>query len=105
MPEIDPIIHDMPGFIIAQLEIFDKKTFLAYKKSVSRTIEAFEGRVIVRGRPVTILEGNWNLKSIIIIEFPSVERANEWWSSQMYSKVRKIREKSAETKMIILEEL
>ncbi|MEL6919234.1 MAG: DUF1330 domain-containing protein [Bacteroidota bacterium] len=95
----------MPSFVIAQLEVFNKKIFVEYLRLVPKTIEAFEGKVIARGVSGTGLEGDWNPQNMVIIEFPSTERANEWWSSQMYSKVKKIRERSAETKMVILEEL
>jgi len=40
---------------------------------------------------------------MVVIEFPSVERAKEWWSSDQYSKAKAIRLQSAHTKMLIVE--
>ncbi len=89
----------MSSFVIAELKVFDKKTFLEYKKLVPKTIEAFNGKIIASRRLGIALEGNWNPEKIIIIEFPSLEISQEWWSPLMYFKIR---EKSADTKIIVI---
>jgi len=43
------------------------------------------------------------LKRIVVIEFPTVEQANEWWNFEIYSKAKIIRQRTATTKMIIVE--
>lgn len=45
----------------------------------------------------------WKPERIVIIEFPTAERAKEWWHSEMYSKAKVIRQRAAKTKMIIVE--
>ena len=40
---------------------------------------------------------------MVVIEFPTVEKANDWWNSEMYSKAKVIRQRTAKTKMIIVE--
>ena len=51
------------------------------------------------------LEGDWNPERIVLLEFPSVDKAREWWESETYTRARLVRQRSAETKMIILEGL
>jgi len=41
----------------------------------------------------------------VILEFPTVERARQWWNSPEYAPAKNIRQKSATTKMIIVEGL
>jgi uncharacterized protein (DUF1330 family) len=49
------------------------------------------------------LEGDWHPERIVILEFPSGEKALEWWNSDIYSKAKAIRHRTASTKMIIVE--
>jgi uncharacterized protein (DUF1330 family) len=39
----------------------------------------------------------------VIIEFPSVARAKEWWSSEEYRPAKAIRQASAVTELIVVE--
>lgn len=40
---------------------------------------------------------------IVVFEFPSLERAKEWWASPGYSRAKAIRQKAAKTKMIVVQ--
>jgi uncharacterized protein (DUF1330 family) len=40
---------------------------------------------------------------MVVVEFPSVEKARAWWLSDQYSKAKAIRQQSAHTKMLIVE--
>jgi uncharacterized protein (DUF1330 family) len=41
----------------------------------------------------------------VILEFPSVEKAKSWWSSELYSKAKEIRYRAANSKMLVVETL
>jgi uncharacterized protein (DUF1330 family) len=49
------------------------------------------------------MEGDWKPQRIVVAEFDSLERAQEWWQSEGYEKAKKIRHASADTRMIIVE--
>jgi uncharacterized protein (DUF1330 family) len=93
----------MPAFVIIELSIHDKEGIVEYQKLAPATIAQYDGKFVVRGGQTTSLEGNWNPQRIVVIEFPSVQRAKEWWDSEMYSKAKALRQKFADTKMIIVE--
>jgi uncharacterized protein (DUF1330 family) len=93
----------MPAFVIVDIHIGDHKQYELYKTLTPATIAAFDGRFIVRGGETTALEGEWNPERIVVLEFPSVQRAQEWWNSDLYSPAKEIRQKAARTKMIIVE--
>ena len=95
----------MPAFVIIELSIFNKEEIVEYQKLAPIAITHFEGKFLVRGGQITSLEGDWNPERIVVIEFPTVERAKEWWNSEIYSKAKSIRQKVAKTKMIIVEGL
>jgi uncharacterized protein (DUF1330 family) len=93
----------MPAYIIVEVSINDHKEYEEYKKLTPAAIAAFDGKFVVRGGKTITLEGDWKPERIVVLEFPSVEKANEWWHSELYSEAKLIRHRAAKTKMIIVE--
>lgn len=95
----------MPAYVIVDIDIHDPEDYEYYKQLATPTIPEHDGHYIVRGGKVDILEGDWSPGRLVILEFPTVERAREWWSSETYSRAKVIRHRSASTKMIVVEGL
>jgi uncharacterized protein (DUF1330 family) len=93
----------MPAYVIVDVTIHDFKEYEEYKKLTPGAIAAYDGKFIVRGGQTTTLEGDWNPGRIVVLEFPTVDRAKEWWSSEIYTKAKIIRQRTADTKMIIVD--
>jgi uncharacterized protein (DUF1330 family) len=93
----------MPAYVIVEIKITDHKEYEEYKKLTPSSIAAFDGKFIVRGGKTENLEGNWQPERIVILEFPSLNRAKQWWNSAEYAPAKSIRQKSATTKMIVVE--
>lgn len=92
----------MPAYVIVEVSISDPVEYEEYMKLTPATIAAYGGRFVVRGSKTESLEGNWNPERLVVLEFPSVERAKEWWASDEYSKAREIRQRVATTKMLVV---
>jgi uncharacterized protein (DUF1330 family) len=95
----------MAGYIIAEVEVTDPDKFEEYRKLVPETIAAYGGKYVVRGGTLETLEGEWNPKRLVILEFESCERAKEWLNSKEYAPARKMRWESANTNVIVVEGL
>ena len=93
----------MSAYIIVDVTINDAAAYDQYKKLTPASITAYDGKFIARGGKTETLEGDWDPQRIVVLEFPSVERAKEWWASEMYSEAKAIRQRAAFTKMILLE--
>jgi uncharacterized protein (DUF1330 family) len=93
----------MPAYVLVQVEVQDAATYEKYKPMVPPTIVAYGGRIIVRGGKSEILEGDWLPKRMVVLEFPSVERAKKWWASEEYAEAKALRQRSAKTQMIVVE--
>ena len=93
----------MPAFVIVEVAIHDQEAYEEYKKRTPATIAAFNGKFVVRGGRTIALEGNWSPERIVVLEFPTMADANQWWHSEKYSQAKEIRQKAAITKMIIVE--
>jgi uncharacterized protein (DUF1330 family) len=90
-------------YIIVEVEINDPVEYEEYKKLTPASISAYDGKFIVRGAKTESLEGDWNPERIVVLEFPSVERVKEWWSSEEYAPAKAIRQRAARTKMLVVE--
>jgi uncharacterized protein (DUF1330 family) len=93
----------MPAYVIVDVIIHDQQEYAEYTKLTPATIAAYDGRFVVRGGQTTTLEGDWKPERIVVLEFPTAERANEWWHSDIYSIAKPIRQRNATTKMIIVQ--
>lgn len=95
----------MPAYVIVEVYIHDHREYEEYKKLTPAAIAAFDGKFLVRGGRTLSVEGDWNPERLVVLEFPTVERANEWWHSPLYTEAKLIRQRAARTKMIIVEGL
>lgn len=93
----------MSAYIIVEMDVKNITEFEEYKKLATDTLKPFGGKYIVRGGRTETLEGNWIPNRIVILEFPDVDKAKEWWSSENYAMAKSIRQSSAESKMILVE--
>ena len=93
----------MKAYVIVEIEIHDQGLYEEYKKLTPAAIAAYDGKFLVRGAQTENLEGDWNPERIVVLEFPSVKRAKEWWQSQEYADAKSIRQRAAKTKMIVVE--
>jgi uncharacterized protein (DUF1330 family) len=91
------------AYVIATVEVKDPVRYEEYRRMVLPTITAFGGRFIARGGRTEVLEGDWPPRRLVIVEFPSVERAKEWWSSPEYSEARAIRQATSDGTLVVIE--
>ena len=54
------------------------------------------------GRAET-LEGSWQPKRFVVLEFPSYEQAKAWWSSEEYAGPKALRQSTSICDMILVE--
>ena len=93
----------MAAYVITEIDVTDPVGYEEYRRMGPPTVAAYGGKFVVRGGKVEILEGTWVPKRLVVLEFESVERAKQWWSSQEYSVAKRVRHKTAFTNMIVVE--
>jgi uncharacterized protein (DUF1330 family) len=82
----------MSTYVISEVEILDEARANVYRSLASASIERYGGRYIVRGGAVELVEGDRNpRRRFVIVEFPSMQRAHEWYGSPEYSEALKAR--------------
>jgi uncharacterized protein (DUF1330 family) len=93
----------MPAYIIVDVQIENHEAYEEYKKLTPASIAAYDGKFIVRGGVTETVEGDWQPGRIVVLEFPTMARAKEWYASEGYTAAKKIRHIAATTKMILVE--
>ena len=93
----------MLAYVIALIDVKDPARYEGYRQMVLPTITAYGGRFIARGGRTDVLEGAWAPRRVVIVEFPSLERAKAWWSSPEYAEAKALRQATSEGTLIVIE--
>ena len=93
----------MPAYVINDMEVTDPQLFEEYKKLSPPTVAQYGGRFLARGGRTETLEGNWSPRRLVILEFPSLARAQAWIDSPEYAPARRLRQLSSRSNIIVLE--
>jgi uncharacterized protein (DUF1330 family) len=93
----------MPALIIVDIEVLDPIRYEDYKRLASAAIAAYGGRYLVRGGNSEVLDGAWQPRRLVVLEFESFERAKAWRASSEYAEAKKVRDTCARANMIVVE--
>ena len=93
----------MAAYIIVNIEILDQERYAEYIRIAPISLAHYGGRYLARGGKTEKLEGEWNPKRVVVLEFDSYEQAYAWWSSEEYAGPKALRQSSAITDMIVVE--
>ena len=93
----------MPAYVLAHIDVKDPARYEDYKKMSPISIQKYGGRFIARGGKVEVLEGTFEPKRMVLLEFPSVERAKEWWGSDDYAPAKQLRQSTSIGDLIVIE--
>jgi uncharacterized protein (DUF1330 family) len=91
------------AYIVAQLKVHDPAMFQRYREAVTPLIDRFGGRYRVRGGELEVLEGDWPLPRLVIIEFQSQDAARLFYESPEYQQILPLRQESARGTVAIVE--
>jgi uncharacterized protein (DUF1330 family) len=93
----------MAAYVIGEIEVTDPAGYDEYRKGVLATIEKFGGRFCARGGRAEPLEGGWSPKRVVIVEFPTFERAQQWYRSPEYAPLIELRQKASRGRLVLVE--
>jgi uncharacterized protein (DUF1330 family) len=95
----------MTAYLIADIEVTDPVGYEEYKQRVPAIIAAHGGRYLARGGASEVLEGTWQPRRSAIIEFPSLAALKAFWVSPEYQPLRALRERAANSNVVVVEGL
>ena len=92
----------MSAYLLANITVNNPENYKEYVSKVKSVVEKFGGEYLVRGGEMNIIEGDWPNERNIVIKFPSREKAMEWYNSEEYKSIKKIRLDNSEGSNIII---
>ena len=95
--------HMSRAYVISEVAIVDERLAAQYREIAAASIAAHGGRYLVRGAAANVVEGATTNRRIVIVEFPSMERAKAWYDSAEYASARLLREVALERRLIFVE--
>ena len=95
----------MPAYVIINVTVQDPARYEEYKQLAPPSISAYGGRYVARGGLVEVCEGDWTPSRLVVLEFPSLDRARAWWASPEYASAKALRQSCAEAQLVITEGL
>jgi uncharacterized protein (DUF1330 family) len=94
----------MPSaYVIANVDVQDPQAYEEYKRLSTIAMKAAGAEVCIRGGAVEVLEGDWQPKRMVMLKFPSMEKARAFYESTEYKAAIEARQGIAIMKMIAVE--
>lgn len=93
----------MAAYVLVEMTVTDPVKIGDYRKLAEASVAAHGGRFLARGGKTQVFDGDWKPQRIVVIEFPSLERAGIWRASPEYGKACEIRDRAAKTRMLVVE--
>ncbi len=91
------------AYIIANVTVTNSDQYAEYRRLSSLAMQAHGAEVCVRGGAVEVLEGDWHPDRVVILKFPSVEKARAFYDSSEYGAARAARHGAAVMRMVVIE--
>ena len=93
----------MNGYLIFNIDVKKPDNYKEYIEKVKPIAEKYGGVYIIRGGETMVIEGNWSYPRTVVIKFPSYEKAKEFYNSNDYQPIKKIRLENSVSNAIIIE--
>jgi uncharacterized protein (DUF1330 family) len=92
----------MAAYIVGRMDVTDWDKYREYTKVTPGIIEKYEGKFMVRGGDMVTLEGPEESQRIVLLEFPTFEKAKAFYISPEYQEARKLRAGAATGQLIAI---
>lgn len=94
----------MTAYFIAQIDIYDPEEYQNYLAGFMPIFERYKGRLrITSSQKAEVIEGEWHLPRIVMMEFPDMRYAKNWLNDPDYQALARHRHRSAQTNLVLVE--
>ncbi len=90
----------MPAYMIVRIKVTNPEQYKEYIAVTPGILARFGANFIARGGETVTLEGPEETSRMVIVEFPSLDVAREFYASPEYQEAMKLREGAAEVSMV-----
>ncbi|HPR05342.1 MAG TPA: DUF1330 domain-containing protein [Denitromonas sp.] len=95
----------MTAFVIFDVEIHDVPRYQEFIQKVKPALEAAGGRYLARGGAHKVYEGDWSPRRIVLLEFPSVQAWEDFYTGPIYQGLKAVRDECSSARLVSVEGL
>ena len=95
----------MPAYVIVETDVHDPMQYERYKQASPGAVAAGGGRFLARGGELAVLEGDWDPKRLVVLEFENLDSAKRFYASPIYQEAKRLREGAADLNMVAVQGL
>lgn len=94
----------MTAYMVAQIRVDDPAAYKIYLAGFLPIFERYDGEILVTSSVDTeVVEGEWAYPRTVIMKFPSLDQARNWYQDPDYQALAQHRHASAQTNLILVE--
>ena len=93
----------MAAYLIVYMTVSNPEQLKKYQAVTPAAVAKYDGRFIVRGGPKVTVEGPDEPRRIVVVEFPTFKRAQEFWDSPDYRAATELRKGAATFSAVIVD--
>ena len=93
----------MPAYVISEVEILNEAAAKRYMELAESSITAYNGQYLARGVNPEVVEGEPTKRRFVMVKFPSLKRAHEWYESSAYAKALQFRGQALDRRLMFVD--
>ena len=87
----------------AIFSVSDPEKLAAYQQVAGPTVAIYGGKILGGGTNIEVADGTWSPMGMVVIEFESMAKAKEWYTSPEYTAVKSGRLDSTDGGLVFLD--
>ena len=87
----------------AIFSVSDPEKLAAYQQAAGPTVVLYGGKSLGGGTNIEVADGTWSPIGMVVIEFESMAKAKEWYTSPEYTAVKSGRLDSTDGGLVFLD--
>lgn len=93
----------MSAYMIVNVAVQDPAVYEEYKAKVPDLIRKHGGEYLVRGGRFVIVEGNLEPSRLVILRFPDIAAAQDFYNDPEYQPLKAVRKRASKTDIVLVE--
>ena len=94
----------MKGNVLMEAEIIDTEAYAEFARKSPEAVAAQGGRVLVRTSDIEAVQGDWEPKRLVVLEFDNLEAAKGNIASAEYAALDDRRRRATKAHIVVVEE-
>jgi uncharacterized protein (DUF1330 family) len=93
----------MTAYLIVDMTFTDPQALEGYWHLAAASVARHDGKFVVRGGKIETVEGDWTSDRVVVVEFPNMAAAHEFYTSADYTPLLKIRLAATKSRAVFVE--